>query len=220
MYSCRHGGGAAALLLLLAFGAAGCSNSAPSGTAGTSLGVSQPKAQAGGGLPCEPASVAAVAVVQAGVTASALSALSPPPLAVVADNGTGDVAFFHSGHTPASNAALFTGSYQTVPDDASLQSCDTLLADRPAAQPFITATIAAAVTDGMASSAASLRANLSGIEIGDNPLAPGSLVVVLVVAGAPQGTTGGITVDGPNSSIIAILNQATTAVTGISEGTW
>jgi hypothetical protein len=220
MYSFRHGGGAAALLLLLAFGAAGCSNSAPSDTARTSPGLSQPKAQAGGGLPCEPTSVAAVAVVQSGVTASALSTLSPPPLAVVDDNGTGNVAFFHSVHTPASNAALFTGAYQTVPDDPSLQSCDTLLADRPAAQPFITAAIAASVADGMASSAASLRANLSGIEIGDNPLVAGSLVVVLVIDGGPQGTTGGITIDGPNTSIIVILNQASMAVTGISQGSW
>jgi hypothetical protein len=129
-------------------------------------------------------------------------------------------AFFHSGCTPAGAAALFTGPYQIVPDDPSLQSCDLLLADRPAAQPFSTAAIAAAVADGMARSAASLRADLSGIEIGDNPFVPGSLVVVLVVAGAPQGTVGGITVDGPNSSIIVIVNHASMTATGIAQGTW
>lgn len=94
-----------------------------------------------------------------------------------------------SGPTPGGSA-----------DDPSLQSCDMLLADRPTARPYITAAIDAAVADGMAGSAASLRANLSGIEIGDNPLPPGSLVAVLVVAGAPPGTIEGHTVDGPNRS--------------------
>ena len=173
-------------------------------------------------LSCKPANVATVAEVASGLTTLALSALSPPPLAVVADTGTGGIAFFHSGSTPSGSAAAaaLTGAYQIVPDDPSLQSCDILLADRPAAQPFINTAVTTAVADGMAASTASLRANLSGIEIGDNPLAAGQLVVVLVVSGPPQGTINGHIVEGPDNSVFVIIDQATMAVTGISHGTW
>jgi hypothetical protein len=218
MYSLRHGGVALALLALAFCGVIGCSASAHPNAAGT---ISHFKDAGLSNLSCEPANVATVAEVQSGVTASTLSALNPSPLAVVTDGGTGSMAFFHSGSTPSvGTAAVFTGAYQVVPDDPSLQSCDMLLADRPAAQPFITTAVATAVADGMAGSAATLRANLAGIEIGDNPLAAGQMVVVLVVSGPPQGTVDGHTVEGADSSIFVIVDQATMAVTGISKGTW
>jgi hypothetical protein len=227
MYSLRHSGVAVALLALVSFGAIGCSASAHPSAGGAlphvkDAGLSKSKGDEISNLSCEPANVATVAEVAPGVVSSALSALSPAPLVVVADSGVGSIAFFHSGFTPSGStaAAVFTGAYQIVPDDPSLQSCDILLADRPAAQPFITTAVNTAVSDGMAGSATSLRANLSGIEIGDNPLAAGSLVVVLVVSGPPQGTVAGHTVEGPASSIFVIIDQATGAVTGISQGTW
>lgn len=227
MYSLRHGGAALALFALVSFGAFGCSASAHPNAAGTvyhvkDAGLSKSKGDEHSTLSCEPANVAAVAEVQSGVTASALSALSPPPLAVVTDSGTGSIALFHSAFTPpaASTTAVFSGAFQIVPDDPSLQSCDILLADRPAAQPFIITAVTTAVADGMAESEATLRANLAGIEIGDNPLASGQLVVVLVVSGPPQGTVDGHAVEGADSSIFVLINQATMTVTGISQGNW
>ena len=228
MYILRHGGVAAALLMLMALGAVGCSASQHPRSAGAvprirdikDAGQSQSKGDLHSTLSCEPANVGSVAVVQSGVSASALSALDPSPLAVVADAATGRVAFFHSSATPTANAAsaMFTGAYQIVPDDPSLQSCDLLLADRPAAQPFITAAISSVVANGMAASASSLRANLAGIEIGDNPLATGSLVVVLLVTRASQGTVAGHTIYGPDSSVFVILNQADMAVPASAKG--
>jgi hypothetical protein len=172
-------------------------------------------------LSCEPVNVATVAVVRSDVGVPALSGLTPRPLAVVRDNGTGQMAFFHSDARPAkSDAAMFATSPLIVRDDPSLQSCNMLLADRPAAQPFIRVAIAAAVARGMANSASSLRTRLSGVEIGDNPVVSGSLIVVLVVAGPAQRSIAGHKVYGPNSSIFVILNRASMAVTGISHGGW
>ncbi len=227
MNSLRHGA-VPAILILTVLGAAGCATSGHPNTASAvsrtgndkSIGLHS-KGHAYSSLSCKPANVATVAVMRSGAATSAVSGLSPRPLAVVHDIAIGQVAFFHSDAIPAgSAAAVFTSSYRIVADDPSLQSCDMLLADRPAAQPFIKVAIAAAVAHGMAHSVSSLRANLSGIEIGDNPVASGSLIVVLLVAGAPQGTIAGHKVYGPNSSIIVILNRTGRAITGIGRGAW
>jgi hypothetical protein len=166
-----------------------------------------------------PADVARVVVAAPGVTASALTSLSPAPLAIV-DDSSGTLAFFHTDATLSSEAAPLVSSSALVPTDPVLQSCNYLLSDVPAAQPFIKAAIAGAVADNLAPSAASLSASLAAVEIGDNPVTSGSLVIILLVSGVPQGSVDGHTVDGPESSIFVLLNRDTLAVTGTGPGTW
>jgi hypothetical protein len=170
---------------------------------------------------CRPADIAAVAVVRAGVTRAELATLTPRPLAVLPDVHTGELAFLHAAAVPATaDAATFRRSYQMVPADPALQSCDYMLRDRPAAQPFVQAAMRAAVARGLVTSASSLRARLAVTEIGDNPLASGSLVVVLLLDGAPVGSVAGHIIYGPYQSVFAVLDRASMQVTGVGSGTW
>lgn len=174
-----------------------------------------------GVYPCMPADIATVAVARPAVTSAILSSLTPQPLAVVTDTRSGKLAFFHPDAVPVANySATFTANPEMVPADPTLQSCDYMLRDRPAAQPFINAAVTAAVAAGLAQSSGSLQSNLAEVEIGDNPLTTGSVVVALLINGPPQGTIAGHTVYGPDSSIFVILDRASMNVTGVAAGSW
>jgi hypothetical protein len=171
-------------------------------------------------LPCRPTDIATMAVAAPGVAVSSIASLNPAPLTVVTDTSGGELAFYHSAVTlPSDVTALFT-STDLVAADPGLQSCDYLLSDRPAAQPFIQAAISAAVSRDLAPPAAVLSASVSGVEIGDNPVTPGSLVVILLVTGAPQGSVAGHIVYGPYTSIFVLMNRDTISITGVGHGTW
>lgn len=171
-------------------------------------------------MPCSPPDVARMAVAAPGITISTMASLSPAPLATVDDSSSGTLVFFRSNAALPPNAATLFSSLTMVPTDPSLQSCDYLLSDRPAAKPFIQAAIAAAVTRNLGTSVSTLRSSLSAIEIGDNPITSDSLLVVLLVTGPPQATVAGHTVYGPDTSIFVILNRNTMAITGVGHGSW
>jgi hypothetical protein len=169
---------------------------------------------------CRPSDVAAVAVVRAGTSQAALARLAPRPLATLTDARSGELAFFHPATmAAANNTALFRKPAELVPAAPKLQSCDYLLRDRPAAQPFIRAAISAAVTRGLARSAASLRGKLEMTEIGVNPLAPGSLVVTLLLNGPRTGSVAGHAIYASYRPIFVVLNQGSRHVTGAGAGT-
>lgn len=223
MKTLRNNAVGALLMLAAAGGVAGCASPAhPSAPSAQAAIATSQKGETGGNpnLPCMPADVARLAVAAPGVAASTLTALNPAPLTIVDDSTSGMLAFFRTEVAlPSSAATLFTSS-SLVPTDPSLQSCDYMLSDRPAAQPFIQAAIAAAVTRNLAPSTASLSASISGVEIGDNPATPNSIIVILLVTGAPQATVNGHTVYGPYSSIFVIMNRATMTITGVGQGGW
>jgi hypothetical protein len=191
------------------------------------------KGTAGRNLPCFPADIAAVAVVRPGTAPATLDRLGARPLARVASTQGQELAFFHATSPTgapaltstlaarrAASAALATNPAM-VPADASLQSCDYLLRDRPAAQPYITAAINAAVASHIAPSASAVRTRLNIVQIGDNPLQHGSLVIVLLLEGkaTPTGPQGHL-VYGPYTSVFVALNRTTKQVTGTASGTW
>jgi hypothetical protein len=132
-----------------------------------------------------------------------------------------DLAFFHSGASVSAAHSVFASGPKLVPADPALQSCEYLLEDRPAAQPYITAAIDAAAARGLAKSATSLRSKVNVVLIGDNPLQQGALVVVLLVSGSPSksGPNGQI-IFGPDSSIFVVLDRDTKAISGVAAGTW
>lgn len=208
------------LLILTAAGAAGCASPARPAFSSKALPLHS-STRVVSNLPCKPAEVATMAVVARGTGAPALSRLRPAPLATVHDSRGGELAFFPANAGLGSGtASIFASSARKVPADPGLQSCDYLLSNRPAARPFVKAAIAAAVARGLAPSTRSLTKSLAGIEIGDSPVAVGSLVVILLVPGAPQGILAGHTVLGPDSSIFVIMNRDNQAITGVGHGSW
>jgi hypothetical protein len=171
---------------------------------------------------CKPHDVAAVAVVRLGISPAALGRAGIKPAARLTSSSDGRVLAFFQPHASlsAGNAVFSTGP-EMVPADPSLQSCDYLLKDRPAAQPYVTAAIDAAAASGIASSPGSLRSKVDTVLLGDNPLQSGSVVVILLVEGplvarGPNGQKG----YGPDSSVFVTLDRSTMHSTGVAAGTW
>jgi hypothetical protein len=216
-----------AALIAAGIAIAGCGTSAKSASpsyprpavAGKEPALAQ--SRAGGPARCGPGEIAAVSVIRPGVAPAALGRLQPRPLALLADHGSGgELAFFSPAQLPSGGTGIPLSRPAPVLQDPRLQSCEYLLQDRPAAQPYIAAAVAAAVRHGLAASARKLRARLEIILIGDNPLRSSSLVVTLLVSGPKIGTIGGHAVYGPYRSIFAVLSRATRNVTAVAAGTW
>lgn len=173
---------------------------------------------------CRPHDIASVAVIRSGASPASLSRINPRPLARIADTGNGkELAFFNATNFPAAgNGAnsLFSAGPELVPADPALQSCQHVLQDRPGAQPYVTAAINAAIAWGVAPSASSLRASLNSVEIGDDPLQHGSLVIELLLNGTPSAGPNGHTVNGIGPSVFVVLDRASRNVTGTAVGTW
>jgi hypothetical protein len=216
-----------AALIASGIAIAGCGTSAKSATpsyprpeaAGKNPALAQSRAT--GPVRCGPGEIAAVSVIRPGIASATLGRLRTRPLALLTDHGrSGELAFFSPAQLPSGGIGIPLSTPAPVLQDPKLQSCEYLLQDRPAAQPYIAAAVAAAVRHGLAASARKLRARLGIVLIGDNPLQSGSLVVVLLVSGPKIGTTDGHAVYGRYRSIFAVLSRASRNVTAVAAGTW
>ena len=171
---------------------------------------------------CGPHDIASVALVRAGTSTASLDRLANRPMAHLMTSSHGsELAFFHPETTSAPGAAIFSVGAEEVPADRTLQSCEYMLQDRPAAQPYVTAAIDAAAARHIAPSAPALRRRVNVVLIGDNPLQSGTIVVLLLVEGAPSKSgPNGQVVYGPDSSIFVVLNRTTKRILGAAAGTW
>jgi hypothetical protein len=180
----------AVMVIAVAIVAAGCSSQHTSGSRLASAqrpNVMQPQhaeataAGAKGDIPtpqCTPTTIGYVGVVRPGEALAARTALGSALLAEVTNSTSGpiDIARSANGISTAVQSGYFS-QWQPVlsqSQQASLQSCDMLLSDRPAAQPLITAAMAAVAQDGYATSAAALKSELQEVLIADDPVAAGS----------------------------------------------
>lgn len=105
-------------------------------------------------------------------------------------------------------------------EQASLLSCDMLLSDRPAAQPLISAAIAAVVQRGYVASTAALESELQEVLIADNPVQTDSVIVTLLIPGPvvpPPANASGPVVRSL-SAYTVIEQQSTAQPTGIAQG--
>jgi hypothetical protein len=173
---------------------------------------------------CGPHDIASVAVIRSGASLTSLSRINPRPLARIADTSNGkELAFFNATGFPAAGngaSSVFSVGPELIPADPALQSCQRVLQDRPGAQPYIAAAVNAAIARGVAPSASSLRASLNTVEIGDNPLQHGSLVIELLLNGTPSAGPNGHTVYGTGPSVFVVLDRASRNITGTAVGTW
>jgi hypothetical protein len=179
-----------------------------------------------GFLSCGGATLGQVAVMRSGMsTANLASQVHAQVRAQVTDSTQGHLVFLRG--QDISPAALTGTPFTRVADvmaqsaDPALRSCDYLLSDRPAAQPFVRAALTAAYAHGMAPSATALRAELQMVMVSDNPLRPGSLIVTMLIPGPMQSAA---TATMPAlyglNSIIVVMNRTGAAVTGIASGRW
>jgi hypothetical protein len=174
---------------------------------------------------CTPATLGYIGVVRPGEAQAAQNALGSALLAQVRDSASGavDVARSANGITPTAVSAYFSQWKPILSESQqeSLKSCDMMLSDRPAAQPIITAAIAAVAQHGYVASAAALQSELQEVLISDNPLAAGSVVVTLLVPGPvvpnPPGSSGGPVATSLDAFTV-IMQQSTDEPTGVARG--
>jgi hypothetical protein len=128
-------------------------------------------------------------VVGRGQVTAARNALGEALLAEVSDTRLGviDIAASANGMSAAQRQRDFSSWDPVLPQarEARLQSCNMLLSDRPADQPFIAAAVAAVAKQGYVMSAAQLKSKLLEILVSDNPAANGSVIVTLQAEGGP-----------------------------------
>ena len=174
---------------------------------------------------CTPAQIGYAGVVRPGQAVAAHNALGSALLAQVTDSvsGTIDVARSASGMSSTAQSAYFSQWKPVLSqsEQASLQSCDMLLSDRPAVQPIINAAISAVAQHGLAASATALRSDLQVVLVADNPLTAGSVIVTLLVPGPvvpnPPGASGGPVVTSL-AAYTVIIQQPTDQPTGVAQG--
>lgn len=129
-------------------------------------------------------------VVAPGKATAARNALGTALLAEVSDARLGvlDIAASANGMSAAQRRRDLSSWDPVLPQarQARLQSCDMLLGDRPADQPFISAALSAVARQGYVTSAAHLKSKLLEILVSDNPAANGSVIVTLQAEGGPS----------------------------------
>jgi hypothetical protein len=173
---------------------------------------------------CTPTTVGYVALVRPGQVPAARSALGSARLAEVTDSASGTVVIARSTNgMHAADWSTYFSQWEPVLSQsrqASLQSCDMLLSDRPAAQPIVNAAIAAVARQGYVSSAAALRSELQVVLISDNPVAADSVIITLLVPGAvvpnPPGARGPVVHS--LDAYTVIVQQSTGQPTGVARG--
>jgi hypothetical protein len=173
---------------------------------------------------CTPTTIGYVGLVHPGQAQAARNALGSAQLTQVTDSASGTVVIARSANgIHAAAQPTYFSQWKPVlsqSQQASLQSCDMLLSDRPAAQPIINAAIAAVAQHGYASSAAALRSELQEVLISDNPVAVDSVIVTLLVPGAvvpnPPGASGPVVHS--LAAYTVIMQQSTNRPTGVARG--
>jgi hypothetical protein len=162
-------------------------------------------------------------VVAAGQATAARNALGTALLAEVSDTRLGviDIAASANGMSAAQRQRDFSSWDPVLPQarQARLKSCNMLLSDRPADQPFITAALAAVAKQGYVTSAAQLKSKLLEILVSDNPAANGSIIVTLHAEGGPiYQSANGAPPAGVYLVYTALENVSNAHVTGVALG--
>jgi hypothetical protein len=209
----------AAILIAVTAATAGCASHSPiSRASGETVKGNAPHAT------CTPTTIGYAGLVRPGRLQATNDALGSTALAQVSDSASGTVVIARSANgISAADRSTYFSQWEPVlsqSGQASLQSCDMLLSDRPAAQPIITAAIAAVAQQGYVSSAATLRSELQEVLISDNPLTADSVIVTLLVPGAVVPNPPGVS--GPVVHSLApytvIVRQSTSQPTGVARG--
>ena len=175
-------------------------------------------------LTCTPATIGYAGLVLPGQALAVQNALGSAILAQVTDSASGTIVIARSANgVPAAAQLAYFSQWRPVrsqSQQASLQTCDMLLSDRPAAQPIINAAIAAVARHGYVPSAATLRSELQEVLISDNPVAVDSVIVTLLVQGAvvpnPPGASGPVVHS--LDAYTVIVQQSTGQPTGVARG--
>jgi hypothetical protein len=208
-----------AMMIAVAAVAAGCASHSPSNQAS--------RETVKGSIPnltCTPTTIGYVGLVRPGQAQAAQNALGSALLAQVTDSASGTVVIARSANgIPAAVQSTYFSQWKPVlsqSQQASLQSCEMLLSDRPAAQPIVNAAIAAVAQQGYVSSAATLTSELQEVLISDNPAAADSVIVTLLVPGAvvpnPPGASGPVVHS--LDAYTVIVQQSTGQPTGVARG--
>ena len=171
-----------------------------------------------------PTTIGYVGLVHPGQAQAVQNALGSALLAQVTDSASGTVVIARSENgIPAADQSTYFSQWKPVlsqSQQASLQSWDMLLSDRPTAQPIINAAVAAVAQEGYVSSAATLQSALQVVLISDNPVAADSVIVTLLVPGAvvpnPPGASGPIVHS--LDAYTVIVQQSTGQPTGVARG--
>lgn len=190
---------------------------------GVSVKGSAPASDAPMMIRCTPITIGYVGVVRPGEAQAAQNALGSALLAQLTDSvsGTIDVTRSANGMSATTQSTYFSQWKPVLSqsEQASLQSCEMLLSDRPAAQPIIDAAVSAVAQHGYVASA--LRSELQEVFVADNPLTAGSVIVALLVPGPvvpnPPGASGGPVVHGLDAFTV-IMQQSTDEPTGVAQG--
>jgi hypothetical protein len=202
---------------------AGCASHSPISLAGGATVKSVVKGSVPN-LTCTPTTIGYVGLVRPGQAQAAENALGSTLLAQLTDSASGTIIIARSVNgIPSAAQSTYFSQWAPVlsqSQQASLQSCDMLLSDRPAAQPIITAAIAAVAQRGYVSSAATLQSELQEVLISDNPVAADSVIVTLLVPGAvvpnPPGASGPVVYS--LDAYTVIVQQSTGQPTGVARG--
>jgi hypothetical protein len=170
---------------------------------------------------CTPAQIGFIAVLRSGQGLRARQSLGGAVLATFDEPGTGVLDLVR---TPDNTARQMTAGYfarwspvLAQSRQPKLQSCDMMLADRPAAQPLIEAAVAAVARHGLASSATKLRASLQEVLVSDDPLQPGMELVTLMVPGAAYHPANAPVLH-RLSSYTALVSESTDRVVAVMKG--
>jgi hypothetical protein len=175
-------------------------------------------------LTSTPTTIGYVGLVHPGQAQAVQNALGSALLAQVTDSASGTVVIARSANgIPAAAQSTYFSQWKPVlsqSQQASLQSWDMLLSDRPTAQPIIDAAIAAVAQEGYVSSAGTLQSELEEVLISDNPVVPDSVIVTLLVPGAvvpnPPGASGPVVHS--LDAYTVIMQQSTGQPTGVARG--
>jgi hypothetical protein len=170
---------------------------------------------------CTPAPIGFIGLLRSGDAARARHYFGGSVVATLDEPGTGVLDLVR---TPDNSARQMTAGYfarwssvLAQSRQPRLQSCDILLADRPADKPLIDAAVAAVVRHGFTDSARQVRASLQEVLVSDDPLQPGLELVTLMVPGAayhPANTP----VLHHLSSYTAVVSESTHAVAAVVRG--
>lgn len=170
---------------------------------------------------CTPALVGFIGVVRSGQALRASQSLGGSILATFNEPGTGvlDLVRAPDNRTGAMAAGYFARWSPVLSQSRQprLQSCDTMLSDRPADQSLIAAAVAAVARHGLASSAARFRASLQEVLVSDDPLQPGMELVTLMVPGAAYHPANAPVLH-HLSSYTAVVSESTHQVAAVMRG--
>jgi hypothetical protein len=170
---------------------------------------------------CGPTTIGYVGVVRAGKASAARRVLGQTLVTSVADAASGqlDFARLPSGiSSPAGSDFARWAPVLAQSRQSRLHSCDMLLSNRPAARPIINAAEAAVARNGYIASAARLRSELQEVLISDNPVAPHSVIVTLLVPGRAYRPIANAPVLHHLKAYTVIENDSTDHITAVAGG--